>query len=345
MIQYLKFSLFIYIAAFMNATALETSEYSSGIAALNRGELDLALEKLTIAYKKNPSDPEVKFVYATLAQCSIAVPIYKALIFQKNVSDSLKGCAYEKLGSHSYISKDYKNAIYYYRNASRTGKKPEYRHLWALSESAAGNFEEAKSIWHTLTLEYGDTLSEIAQYHLGLLNIKQKKYSEALVCLSKSGTPSNNHPWSIDALVAKIECARKLGMNQKAAEYEVQLQPYRNLLLEKQNAFENQTNTVQVNDSTGKNQKSNIPSVIERTDSVQQYTLQVGAFSLKENAHALAQKVKVQYKNVSVVPIEIEDKIFYKVWIGIFTTKIEAENYGADSLKKDGLSFRVVERN
>ncbi len=345
MIQYLKFSLLIYMAAFMNAAAFETTDYSSGITALNRGELDLALEKLTIAFKKNPTNPEVKFAYATLARCSVAIPIYKSLTVQKSVSDSLKGCAYERLGSYSYISKDYKNAIYNYRNASRTGKKPEYRHLWALSEFAAGNFEDAKSIWHTLTLEYGDTLSEIAQYHLGLLNIKQKKYSEALTCLSKSGIPSNKHPWAIAALVAKIECAKKLGMNQKAAEYEVQLQPYRNFLLEKQSISERQTITVQSNDSIEKTQKSKLSPATEVTDSVQLYTLQVGAFSLKENAQTLAQKIKEQYKNVSVVSIEFEDKIFYKVWIGTFTTKIEAESFGTDSLKKDGLSFRVVERD
>lgn len=348
MINFTK-AISITILSFFTCFAMvDSTDYLSGVTALNRGEYRVAKEKLSLAYNKNPNDSKVKLAYALVAPCSTAVVIYKSLTEQSNISDSLKSAAYVKLGQYYYISKNYNQAANCYRNASKYGKNPEYRHYWALAALASGDRETAKSIWHTLTLEYGDTLSEMAQCQLGLLCFEQKKYQDALNYYAKAGAPAVNHPWAVTALAGKLECVKKLGLNEEALQFEAQLQPYRKLLIENLPTSENKQKSEQITADTvlpvEKNQDSNAITVSEMTDTLGFFTLQVGAFSSKDNAQALVNKVKIKHPSVSIVPLSINDKLFYRVWIGAFKSKSEAEHYGLDSLKKTGLSFRIVEK-
>jgi tetratricopeptide (TPR) repeat protein len=341
----LKVFLLIHLLGILCLAMTETTDYSLGIAALERGDLRTAKAKLTLCYKQNPTDPAVQLAFASISSCSTAVSIYKSVGEQSTVPDTLRGSAYKKLGDYYYVSKEYLRAIESYRYALKYGKRAEYRHYWALSALASGDEESARSIWHTLTLEYGDTLSEIAQYHLGLLDLKLKKYQDALNSFSKAGIPAANHPWAVAAIPGKIECAQKLGLSEKATQYEKQLDPYRDLMMEI-----NYTNTAKLLPGQKVAESSTIAKItpldtaFEKPDSLKLFTLQVGAFGSKENAQALEQKIKNQFSGVSIVQLIIDDKTFYRVWVGTFKSKSAAEMFGTDSLSKQGLSFRVVER-
>lgn len=341
----LKVFLLVQVSVILCLTMAESTDYSLGIAALDRGDLRTAKEKLTLCYKQNPTDPAVQLAFASIAQCSTAVSIYKSVGELNTVPDTLRGCAYKKLGDYYYVSREYLRAIEGYRYALKYGKKPEYRHCWALSALASGDEESARSIWHTLTLEYGDTLSEIAQYHLGLLNLKQKKYQDAMNCFLKTGVIAANHPWAVASISGKIECAKKLGLNDKVIQFEKQLDPYRDLMME--TTFANITKPVSsqiITEKSPTDKKNIFDTTSEKPDSLKLFTLQIGAFGSKENALALEQKVKNQFTNVSVVRLILDDKTFYRVWIGTFKSKSEAETFGTDSITKNGFSFRVVER-
>jgi tetratricopeptide (TPR) repeat protein len=341
----LKLFLFIQLSVIVCFAMTDTTDYSLGSAALNRGDLRTAKARLTLAYKQNPTNPAIQLAFASIAPCSTAVPIYKCVSELKTAPDSLRGNAYKKLGQYYYASSEYSSAIECYRNALKYGKKPEYRHNWALAALASGDEESAQSIWHTLTLEYGDTLSEIAQYHLGLLSLKQKKYQEALNYFSKTGTLASNRPWAVASIPGKIECAKKLGLNEKVTQFEKQLDPYRDLMLE--NDLTNTTSSLNIKKSTETTSPAKTitsDTLSEIPDSLKLFTLQIGAFSSKENAQALEKKVKNQFSDVSIVQLTIDDKTFYRVRIGTFKSKPDAENFGADSVSKKGLLFRIVEK-
>lgn len=342
--MFIKVFLSFQFVAFVFLAIAQSSDYSQGIAALDRGDLQTAKAKLTICYKQNPSDPAVQLAFARVAPCSTAVSIYKSVGELNTNPDSLRGIAYKKLGDYYYASSEYLRAIEGYRYALKYGKKPEYRHYWALSALASGDEESAKSIWHTLTLEYGDTLSEIAQYHMGLLDLKQKKYQDALNCFSKAGIPVANHPWTVAAISGKIECAKKLGLSEKVTQFEKQLDPYRDLMMENYYANTAKPTPQKVSELSSTSKITISDTVSEKPDSLKQFTLQVGAFGSKENAQALEQKIKSKFTGISIVQFIIDDKTFYRVWIGTFKSKTEAEAFGTDSLTKNGLHFRVVEK-
>jgi hypothetical protein len=180
---------------------------------------------------------------------------------------------------------------------------------------------------------------------MGLLNLKQKKYQDALICFSKAGIPAANHPWAVAAISGRIECAKKLGLNEKVLQFEKQLDPYRDLMLETNFTTTAQLTPAQKAAEPAPTSKANISDTVsEKPDSLKQYTLQVGAFGSKENAQALEQKIKNKFAGVSIVQFIVDDKTFYRVWIGTFKSKPEAEAFGTDSLTKNGLSFRVVEK-
>jgi len=329
------------IAAFLISAgfaAQDTSDYAQGVSALDRGDIKNAKVKLTAAYKDNSSDPFIQMAYASVVSCSLAVTLYKTVGENKTAPDSLRSVAYKKLGDYYYASKEYLRSIENYRYASKYSSNPIYKHHWALAASASGDTASAKSLWHTLTLEFGDTTSEIANYHLGLLLLKNQKYQDAFNSFSKTGVPSQSKPWAVASIQGKIDCAAKLGKKENTADLEKQLDPWRDMLLEA--GFSGKAGAAPLQKTENTAAQPNVPSA----DSTKQFTLQIGAFSQKENAAALEQKLKSSFQNVKTVQFDIEDKKFYRVWIGTFISKEAALQFGNDSLVNKGFSFRVVEK-
>jgi rare lipoprotein A len=55
------------------------------------------------------------------------------------------------------------------------------------------------------------------------------------------------------------------------------------------------------------------------------FTIQVGAFSLKENADRLKQRLEQKHENVQVIPFDKEGVTFYRIRVGKFTDLKKAE--------------------
>jgi cell division protein FtsN len=72
------------------------------------------------------------------------------------------------------------------------------------------------------------------------------------------------------------------------------------------------------------------------------FALQVGAFGSKANAEALIKKIKPKHKDVSCVPAVVEERTFYRVWVGSFDTREAAERFGRDKLMREGFVYSVV---
>lgn len=323
--------------------AADTSDYATGSAALLKGDIETAKTRLTAAYKKNSTNLFIQMAYAQIAPCSTAIVLFKKISETQTAPDSLRAAAYKQLGDYHNASSDYRKAIDNYRNASKYGNKPIYKHFWALSANASGDTESAKSLWHTLTLEYGDTISEIANYHLGLMFTKQKAWQEAYSCFDKAGQPSLAKPWAVASLSGKIECAKKLGQNEKVLLLEKQLDPWRDLLLEKTEHGTTIASTTVPPALVTKPVASDTLS--GNIDTAKTYTLQIGAFGSKENALVLEKKLKPDFPDVVTLEFSIEDRMFYRVRVGSFKNKDAATAFGNDSLAKKGFSFRVMEKD
>jgi tetratricopeptide (TPR) repeat protein len=322
--------------------AADTSDYTIGSAALIKGDIETAKSRLSAAYKKNSANPFVQMAYAQIAPCSTAVLLYKTIGETQTAPDSLRAAAYKQLGDYHNASSDFLKAIDNYRLASKFGNKPIYKHYWALASYASGDTVSAKSLWHTLTLEYGDTIAEIANYHLGLTFTKQKAWQEAFSCFDKAGQPSVSKPWAVASLNGKIECAKKLGQNDKAQQLEKQLDPWRDLLLEKSDSGSSATSIASPSPQIVKPVSPDTATA--KNDTVKIYTLQIGAFGSKENALILEKRLKTDFPDVITQDFSIEDKIFYRVRVGSFKSKDAATTFGNDSLTKKGFSFRVVDK-
>jgi tetratricopeptide (TPR) repeat protein len=325
-----------------NSVAAAPSMLNSSLAAPD--------SKNGITYKQmNFANDIEMYTYAATAPCSVAVAMYKSIADSKNSSDSIKVLAYKKLGDYYYANKNYALSMGAYKNASRLSNDPIYKHYWAQTAFVSGDEDVARSLWHTLSLEYGDGIAQRAQYYLGLLCLKQKKYDDAYNYFLKTGTLSPMKDWTIAALAGKLECAKQLGLSEKAALYESQLQPHRNLLLEKDLligktlvASKSDMPAASVEEKDNSNQ--NDSAAVERNDSIPQLTLQVGAFGTVENAQALQKKLTGIFNNVTVVTVKVDEQVFYRVRIGSFDSREKAEKFGADSLVKSGYSYRIVEK-
>jgi tetratricopeptide (TPR) repeat protein len=347
------------LATVFFATAVHTvsaADYQSGIESLKAGRTEEARVVFAELYKMNPSDTRIKFSYAESSPCSTALRLYAELSKAEPVPDSIKACALARMGDYNYASLEYSKAVEYYRQAAAKGKDPKYRHVWALASLASGDEEAANSIWYTISLEYGNDLSQMANYYLGLIQLKKKNYQKAHDLFLKAGTVDPNKSWTIPSLAGKLECAMFLGHTEKAKEYRTQLDPYKKDLLEKSVLLPITTDTkvvtpvvkpnntkatsaVQPKDTTG--------SISEKEDMVLKpiiYTLQIGAFGSSENAVNLQKKLSKTYKNVTVATVLLTDQMFYRVRIGNFDSKEDAELFAQDSMAKLGFTCKVVEK-
>ena len=73
------------------------------------------------------------------------------------------------------------------------------------------------------------------------------------------------------------------------------------------------------------------------------YTLQVGAFSQLSNARQLHERLSRSNSEVSIVPLQIRDAMYYRVQLGTFINRDEAEGR-AQQLSQAGFAAVVMEK-
>jgi tetratricopeptide (TPR) repeat protein len=75
------------------------------------------------------------------------------------------------------------------------------------------------------------------------------------------------------------------------------------------------------------------------------FALQLGAFSLRENAQKTAEELKAQNIDASIVIKEKNRTKLFLLQTGNFASRQNAENFGEQYLKPKGLSYYVVPKN
>jgi tetratricopeptide (TPR) repeat protein len=267
--------------------------------------------------------------------------LYTEITKSEKADDSLKAISFSRLGDYNYAHMNYLLSVENYRQAARKSSSPVFRHKWALASMAAGDIDAAQSLWHTLSLEYGDEFSDMANYYLGLLQIRKGNYQDAMSLFTKCGKPDPKQYWTIASLAGKLECASRLGMSDKVKEFSEQLKPFQKNLLEKDLQELSIANSLSSDSPKERDLASGLSSV---NSSLGLYTLQVGAFGSEENARNLQKKLSKEFKDVTIAEAKPGDQVFYRVRIGSFSSREEALKFATDSLEQAGLKYTVVEK-
>ena len=85
------------------------------------------------------------------------------------------------------------------------------------------------------------------------------------------------------------------------------------------------------------------PTPIQTIRPALDYTLQVGSFSQLENAQQLRDRLVKSFTDVTIAPIQSKDFTYYRVHLGTFSTRTDAEEQ-ARQVTQAGYSVIIMEK-
>jgi rare lipoprotein A len=85
------------------------------------------------------------------------------------------------------------------------------------------------------------------------------------------------------------------------------------------------------------------PTPIQTIRPALDYTLQVGSFSQLENAQQLRDRLAKSFTDVTIAPIQSKDFTYYRVHLGTFSTRTDAEEQ-ARQVTQAGYSVIIMEK-
>jgi tetratricopeptide (TPR) repeat protein len=293
--------------------------------------------------------PEARFAAARKAAVAMAPQLYQELLADTTLPDSLRSLAGAGRADLAFALREYETAVDYYKRAAAFEKRPGlYHYRYALAACADGDTGQAVKI-ATLTAEAGEAgPARGALVLLGECAIGRGAYKEAMALFQKTGPCSPADAWSVPSLLGKLACARTLGLADSAATYEKQLQTFAPALLEKERLRKIREIPFP---------KAAVPTAAKKCDTVvvpvkdtavraagkdSIFALQVGAFGSKERARAFTKKLAAKYKDVECVSATVDERTIYRVWVGNFESREEAEGFGKTNFMRKGMVYRVV---
>jgi tetratricopeptide (TPR) repeat protein len=283
------------------------------------------------AFLKNPSDIQLKYRWAEVAPCTTAVRLYKEIASGASVHDTMKAAALRALGEYYFVKNDYKSAAEQYKTSVKVFNSAIARDRWAQALFCDGQYDAALTLWNALALEKKE-YAVTADFYSGSVALFSGKYSDALSCFERCGKPDISKPITLEALSGKRFSLEKLGRQTDAALVAEQLRKYN-------------VSSIEWPESKAKpvvNEQAPITKDTSPDTGLGGFTVQVGAFSTLENAAALQKRLSPQFGNVSVATVTLEDKVFYRVRVGSFATREDAERYAVDSIQKAGVTGKAV---
>lgn len=284
------------------------------------------------------ADPAAaRFAAAFAAPCSSAAHLYETLATDSTIPDSLRAIACGRRGDFAFTLHDYKTALSYYNEASRLyDRRGAFKFRAGLAALGNGDTAEAETVFLTLTREGDGTVRNEAALLLGEIALQLGQFVVAMADFQSTGPFARTNGWSIRATEGKLVCARRLGMADSAIAYEKLLSPYRRTLLEKESVDLTPTG------QGGAAVHSDTLSVPGTGAAGAAFTLQVGAFGSRERADAVKRMLIKQFSAVSCMPASVTNQTIFRVRVGDFRTREEAELFGKERLAPQGFAYRVV---
>lgn len=288
--------------------------------------------------------PEAKLAAGLAAPCSTAVLVFQELSADSTAPDSVRMTASGRRADIAFAQREYETARDYYKKAMAFEKEQgRFHYRTAVAALANGDTAEAMAAFSTVIDSGEPPCRHEAALKKGELLLGQKDYKGAMDLFQKTGPFSFKNSWSVHALLGKLECARRLGLADSAASYDKQLSGYRQTILEKERLRKiREIPLARLQDGAADSVRTAVTAVKDTASADSVFALQIGAFGSKANAEALVKKLKPKHKDVSCVPAVVEERTFYRVWVGNFGTREAAERFGKEKLMREGFVYRVV---
>lgn len=304
--------------------------------------------------------PEAKLLSAKALPCSTAVPVYEELAADSALSDSLRKAACCSRADIAFALREYETAFDYYKKAARFEKEQGRSHYrLGLAALANGDTAGAEGIFRPIADSGANELRHCAHVKLGECALSRNNFPEAMTCFQKAGPFSWLNSWSVPAMIGRLECARHLGLADSAAKFDKQLSVHAKTILEKErlrkirmiplgvpaadtSAASGKPSAAAVVTAVPKNRDTAAKKPVAEVSKDTVFSLQVGAFGSKERARALTKKMAKKFKDAVCVPAVVDERTFYRVWVGNFESREEAESFGKEKLLRQGLIYRVV---
>lgn len=296
---------------------------------------------------------EARLNSAGTAPCSLAQQIYRDIAADSTAPDSVRMVAAGRHADAAFAAGDFATARDSYARAARNEKNPGYFvYRSGLAALKCGDTAAAVSSFTRCLAMNDSDLSNRVRVMLGDLACASGEYERAMGLFRETGNFSAKNNWSVPAFIGKLTCAKHLGMGDSAAVFDRLLSLYAKSMVEKERYRRARELPLQKakNGSEGRNDQpvvKNVPvrdteNVTARGDT--SYTLQIGAFGSRERARELRNRFSKKFKGVTCMPAVVSDHTFYRVWIGVFDTREQAEAFGKNRLLGQGQEYRIVIR-
>jgi septal ring-binding cell division protein DamX len=290
---------------------------------------------------------------AGTAPCSLAARMYREIAADSTAPDSIRMVAAGMHADAAFAAGDFAAARDSYARAASCDKNPGYfLYRSGLAALKCGDTATAVSCFTRCMAANDSDLSNRVRVMLGDLACASGAYERAMKLFQETGNFSAKNNWSVPAFIGKLTCAKYLGLADSAAVFDRLLSLYAKSMLEKERYKRAKELPLQKPKKTDERQSDppapakdplrGTANVTAWSDS--SFTLQIGAFGSRERAQELKNRLSKKFKGVTCMPAVVSDRTFYRVWIGEFATREQAESFGRNRLSGQGQEYRVVVR-
>jgi septal ring-binding cell division protein DamX len=290
---------------------------------------------------------------ARIAPCSLAQRMYRDIAADSTAPDSVRMMAAGMHADAAFAAGDFTTARGSYARAARYEKNPGYfLYRSGLASLKCGDTAAAVSCFTRCLAMNDSDLSNRVRVMLGDLALASGDYERAMRLFQETGNFSAKNNWSVPAFIGKLTCAKHLGLADSAAVFDRLLSLYAKSMLEKERY--KRAKELPLQKAKKISERRNDPPMVKNEPargaanvtghSDTSYTLQIGAFGSRERAQKLKNQLSKKFKGVTCMPAVVSDRTFYRVWIGEFATREQAESFGKNRLQGRGQEYRIVVR-
>ena len=286
------------------------------------------------------------------ATTAVASPRLPALAAADTAQAQRSPLPFYRMGSALYVGGDYVQAARWFARAAERSSEPRYFVLRARSLARGGQTDEARVLLERVAALHTGHDQAQAFFYLGWLHLGLAQYSRALEALARS----LEHPapsWEAQGVAGMYLCAANLGFSGRAHRYRDRLQHSWPRLLERHfvDSVQNRSYRFADPDFGDAMLAHSRPPAADRKDSpgaaapgAPVYAVQAGSFSDRENAAGLYETLAAVLAQVSLEESVVNGVTWYRVRVGSFASRREAEAFAADSLAPHAQSYQIVTR-
>ena len=331
--------------------AAEEEDFNEGVRAFNSGERLEAqgiFEKFVADYPDSKLIPNCIYYLARLENNSQRALEFYNMIWQEYSKSDVADDALFEIAQYYYATAEYNTAIEKYRKLVSSYKKSEYacdaQYWMANALFAIGDYEKALEEYRNVNVKFpgcnknASAELEIARTHYKLGNLRDASVQYRTILSEKKdpgilaaalyglGECSEKNAQIEQAIYSYERLVEDFPTSQEAAQAKLRLTELKKQYYKKPHQPKKQPTYTELSDD-----KSQKP----KEKNGEGYTIQAGAFRDETNANQMVKTLQALGYDAKISG-NIDDKSAapYKVWVGFYKTREEAEK-AKSKLEKD----------